>query len=58
VAELRMNRRSENHLYFRHEGNETLVRPPFNHLTRLLGQERFIEFSHRESFRLGPINST
>jgi len=31
---------------------ETLVYLPFNHLTQLLAQENFIEFSHCESFKL------
>jgi uncharacterized protein (DUF924 family) len=31
---------------------EMLVYLPFNHLTQLLSQENFIEFSHCESFKL------
>ena len=30
---------------------ETLVYSPFDHLTRLLARENFIEFSRRESFK-------
>jgi hypothetical protein len=31
---------------------ETLVYSPFNHLTQMLASEYFIEFSHREGFKL------
>jgi hypothetical protein len=30
---------------------ETLVYTPFNHMTLLIAQEYFIEFSHRERFK-------
>jgi len=30
---------------------ETVAHAPFNHLTRLLDREYFIEFSHRETFK-------
>jgi len=58
VVEWRVNQHCYEHLRPRHQGTEVLemVYSPFNHLMRLLTQEYFTEFSHRESFTLRIIH--